>query len=83
MNGSTAAQSGVTASIAGMGVGYTNSNSGTSCTVTFSDTSAGQMGVAGGRVWGNLNCPALNENGGQQSVCEGNAEFKFEDCTGG
>jgi hypothetical protein len=80
-------QPGITASFAGNTVTYDGAN----CTVNFTPLltqpdavqSNGQtlMGVAKGRVWGNLTCPTMNQSGGQTSVCQGTAEFKFEDCS--
>lgn len=58
------------------------------CTIDFSRVS--NMGVAAGRVWGDLDCshasdpsqPRPNPAGGAQvpRACEGTAEFKFENC---
>jgi hypothetical protein len=53
------------------------------CTVNYTNK---DMGVAGGRVWGELKCPTiqnLQQNVGdppQPRSCQGTAEFKFENC---
>ena len=59
------------------------------CTIDFTRVSG--MGVAAGRVWGDLDCPHAsdpsqprpNPDGGSEEVahaCEGTAEFRFENC---
>ena len=48
------------------------------CTMTF--TTAVGHGVAGGRVWGLLDCPDA-EAPSQQRVCATHAELRFENCT--
>jgi hypothetical protein len=85
-NDPTMTQTGITASFSGPGIGYT-SNNGMPCTVSFvaipgEPTATGAMGVADGRVWGNLTCPELVSTNGQMGVCAGTTEFKFEDCGG-
>jgi hypothetical protein len=65
--------------------------SGSGCTVNFTPDpseplamggSGTLMGVASGRVWGNVSCTTATAFGGQPSVCSVlNAEFKFEDCS--
>ena len=37
------------------------------------------MGVAAGRVWGEITCPHA-ENAGAQTSCEAIAQFRFENC---
>jgi hypothetical protein len=51
------------------------------CTVNFMQASgeALGMGIMSGAVWGNVICPTLTLANGE-SVCSGNAEFKFENC---
>jgi hypothetical protein len=46
------------------------------CQVTYDSQ---YMGVAAGRVWGILRCKTM-ELSAQNRVCEGSAEFKFENC---
>ncbi len=80
----TVAQTGIVATFSAPGIGYGNQNGGPSCTVSFTAISGepsavGAMGIAAGRVWGNLTCPTLTSSA-QQDQCEGIAEFKFEDC---
>jgi hypothetical protein len=80
----TAMQAGVTASFASNATGVYTSDGDEGCTVNVTATPAepdatGIMGIAAGRVWGNLGCPTLSEPKGT-SICEGIAEFKFEDC---
>lgn len=38
------------------------------------------MGIAAGRVWANVVCPAA-KNDEQQQVCQTTAQFRFENCT--
>lgn len=47
------------------------------CTVRY--TTAFQ-GVAAGRVWGEIECPKV-ENPGAQTECEAIAQFRFENCS--
>lgn len=48
----------------------------TNCTVTFKSNP--NMGIAPTRIWGVIDCPnAAAQNG---TVCDGNAEFLFENC---
>lgn len=47
------------------------------CTVTYE---ASYRGVAAGRVWGVVKCPAA-ENKSAQTVCEVRGEFRFENCS--
>lgn len=88
MSNSTAMPSaGITATFSRMAGSYT----GAGCTVNFNSLPseplamdcAGNncMGVYPGRVWGNLTCPTMDAEFGGTSVCEGTAEFKFEDCS--
>jgi hypothetical protein len=81
--GATTEQPNITASFTSTLGSY--SSGGPTCTVDFNANSSetngtGVMGVAAGRVWGNITCQSLSAANGQQSVCEGVAEFKFEDC---
>jgi hypothetical protein len=85
-NANPPVQSGVVVSFAGEG-GVSFSSSGTPCTVDFTATpmepsGAQTLGVAAGRIWGNVTCPMMSEAPPQMSVCTGVAEFKFEDCDG-
>jgi hypothetical protein len=53
------------------------------CTADFKrdGNDAPEMGVAGGRVWATVYCP--NETlQAQGRVCKGQAEFRFENCSG-
>jgi hypothetical protein len=47
------------------------------CTVTFTENQ--NMGVAPGRVWGTLHCPNVARKD-QGRVCDGEAQFRFENC---
>lgn len=38
------------------------------------------QGIAGGRVWGEITCPKV-ENTGAQTSCEAVAQFRFENCS--
>ena len=57
------------------GESYSGTNN---CTMTFS-TAAGH-GVAGGRIWGLVDCPDA-EAPSQQRTCATHAELRFENCT--
>jgi hypothetical protein len=46
------------------------------CVATFT---AGDQGVAAGRVWAVLTCPNAIDSG-QTKACEGDSEFRFENC---
>ena len=46
------------------------------CTVTF--TANANMGIAPTRIWGVIDCPQETATNG--TVCDGNAEFLFENC---
>jgi hypothetical protein len=48
------------------------------CTITYPRP---EMGVAGGRVWGRIDCPNATFSG-QSRVCNAYAEFRFENCNG-
>ena len=48
------------------------------CTADYRTNS--NMGVAGGRVWGNITCPHATFTD-QDSVCQGVGEFRFENCS--
>lgn len=59
----------------------------TNCTVSYKNNPF--MGVAAGRVWGNIDCPSAADSfqsrtgadgGPTPRACEGLAEFKFENC---
>lgn len=59
----------------------------TNCTVSYKNNPF--MGVAAGRVWGNIDCPSAADSsqnrqgadgGPTARACEGLAEFKFENC---
>lgn len=50
----------------------------TDCTVEYA--AGTNQGVASGKVWGKLNCPALAFTTGQDRTCLGQAEFRFENC---
>lgn len=39
----------------------------------------GVMGVAGGRIWGDIDCPAA-ENSNAGTTCDAKAQFRFENC---
>jgi hypothetical protein len=53
------------------------------CTATFTrdGENAPEMGVAGGRVWANVNCPDAELTTQGTRVCGANAEFRFENCS--
>ncbi len=73
---SSGAQSGITAS-------FTRADTGTpfrdkNCTVEYASK---DMGVGPGMVWGRLTCPHAEQSGsGEKRMCQGTAEFKFENC---
>ncbi len=46
------------------------------CTATYTQS---VMGVAAGRVWGILSCPAMQLEG-QANICASQSEFRFENC---
>ena len=48
------------------------------CTVTYASNPQ-YMGVAGGRVWADIDCPKATY-ASQNKTCEGKATFKFENC---
>lgn len=48
----------------------------TNCTITF--TRNPKMGIAATRIWGVIDCPQASAQSGE--VCDGNAEFLFENC---
>ena len=74
---SSGAQQGITAS-------FTRADTGTpfrdkTCTVEYVNK---DMGVGPGMVWGRLTCPHAEQSGGGDiRVCQGTAEFKFENCS--
>ena len=47
------------------------------CTAQYTQS---YMGVAGGRVWAELDCPKMVHTGGQDRECAGTANFRFENC---
>jgi hypothetical protein len=47
------------------------------CTATYTDNK--NMGVAPGRVWASLNCPAIVRPD-QMRTCAATAQFRFENC---
>jgi hypothetical protein len=71
-------QTGVQATFtSGAQLGFTESLSGTDCTVTF--TKNARMGVAASRIWGYIDCPQASATDG--TTCDGSAEFLFEYCS--
>ena len=66
---------GISAALTRKGETYSGAKN---CTITF-NTAAGQA-VAGGRVWGLLDCPDA-EAPSQQRICATRAEMRFENCT--
>lgn len=53
----------------------------TDCTASYATNA--NMGVAAGRIWAQLECPTVIDNEKTTPlVCEGKAEFRFEDCSG-
>jgi hypothetical protein len=55
----------------------TGTNPDPGCTITYPNAG---MGIASGRIWAHIDCPnALNGNSGHD--CDGNADFRFENCT--
>jgi hypothetical protein len=46
------------------------------CTVRYTTNT---MGVAAGRIWGEIDCPTV-ENPGAGKTCEAKATFRFENC---
>lgn len=53
-----------------------NSYTATGCTVRYTTPS---QGIAAGRVWGEILCPAA-ENASAQTECKAVAQFRFENC---
>jgi hypothetical protein len=48
----------------------------TACTATFSSV---DMGIAAGRVWAHLDCPAMTDSS-HGTQCDGQADFRLENC---
>jgi hypothetical protein len=91
-NDHSAPQPGITASFNLMGQGFTENAGGAGdgaadpgCSIDFTGDAINQgdpnMGVFPGRIWGNIVCPSAALSDGTKA-CEGDAQFKFENCVG-
>ena len=57
------------------------SYSGTGCTVTYEyQGMTGYGGVAAGKIWGHVDCPAAVDTSLMNSQCDASADFVFENC---
>jgi hypothetical protein len=60
--------------------GDTGSFDESDCTINFAMVPVSPA-VAAGRIWGFITCPKASF-ASQNKICEGDAEFRFENCTG-